>query len=1598
MLSDDEVFGTQSTPPVTSSGLSDEEVFGAAPQEQEQAGGLSDDEVFGVESPNILARGAQVVSSALGTAADFGINAAAGVADLATAPLPGMVSPITDYTDKLRDYGKYVRDTSSELVLSKEQQAAGNVAEKVGGNVLAVPAMLALKKAAAPMMTVVGAWDAATRALDAGESVGTAAAHAAIQGGANALGIALPMSGRTVGETVGLAIAGGPLIGGGADWASQKILNDEELKKMYDPLDPVNRATESVTSLAFGAVGHHMNRNTRAKQEADRRLKDDMNAKVLPELHTEVQQAFKVNEIPSYRKDGESWPEAMERVLLDREAALREARSAELLEGPDAPALQHDTSAAQVLEVIMHTADNPEQKARAKHMFDMAVDIGLDLTGVYSAKDFGARGMYAGIGDMISVDPNLTPNVKETMLHEIQHAITSRLIDAHDMIVKLEAEKKTLPTRLQELKSGGVLDAVKRFQDFHDYLRKRVKDSGDDPDNRDNWYGLSHPNIEAGDISHHPLKEALAEFFSTNRQFADKLRDMKMEGEDVKKYRPGLSLEFTHKFHEFTDSIRKTSDPNASTALDYFIEHYFNLLKHVDHSLRSDRTVEIPINDGKDTAKVQRSASKAKRGELAFAVDELAGKLKGNPLKAYFANHLYNAVANARTYDEFRVKALLASDDARWRRFVHELGPLIFDRAPFFARALREAGIRNFKNLTPEEKLFAVESRTAYEFLADEAKSADITDITAGGITMNFNNPTVLRQLITNGFAARAMKFVLDKMEQKHHYADKLFQEGKLLAKPFYDMSFKDRAAVMDIVSFYDTPLERFKLYKQKLNWPTDKMLARHLTPEQIEGYKARARMIDFGYNLQNQVHMAKYNEALIRLPGYMPHYHDGPFKVFVMNADGKTDRVQGFSTAMGAKSFAKRMQKMGHEVQWFDGKPYKAAIYQDISNPLLSHYTEMNDAFFNLERMGAAGVAELQRVQNESMSTFNKHFLEREDIAGYIGEMGASPDATWKLSQKLSHHVLKKSKVLEIDERWLKTVTEAWKNEMFMKDDFAPLMSIDTGQMNAQVWRGDLFEKLPEAYKYIAKASYNFIGKNVNHLNWIDNNIRKLSVRMGVDPNLYRQFARNARNFLSLIKLRVNPANYWNNAVQPVHTLSWLAYTDSMTGYKGNPVKAFNKVIQQSYKPDEQMQTALNWAMERRVLEPQLEYEMRAKDQSNLGQFFNAVTFGGVNPWIEKTGRKASFMIAFEHYREKFNGDVVKAREHAAQAVAPVMVNYDRLSRPLMYQDFGVAGELISPFAVFRNAYIGNTMLFFRAIKQDPKNIHKYAPLILSQLTYLSLAGTMGIIGASEYNMIADAVNTVWPTEDGERIPRLEDILMQIGTPDAIVFGGASELTRHLPGLKEGVYVGPSGAAIGLDDLTSAAMFPFINALASMTGLTYKQVQSMLAGSAPPTHEDVWKAGKQLIPGVLTNEFEQIFKGEGTDVAYTSSGFVGSVNRTPEGKNAIRFGGRMSVDETKRRIIERHVQRKEGLIKKQVADLVSLGASRAEGIRTTWTMDEIYEKAGKLGIEPTEMDEKINAEVMRRRTTAAQRDAEAATKGSAAAIRKSNTRESFLQ
>jgi hypothetical protein len=190
---------------------------------------------------------------------------------------PSMFSPgkstKPQLAEELREQDAAIRDAIKEMTPDAQTTGVASMVlhdvARFVGKAAAYSALGGAPAAVAGMTLDEGA-NEALRRMDEGVDPATAAKLGAVKGVASGVAVALPVAGKTIAQTLGLAAMGGP---GGyiAEQATaREILESADYSKeaaQIDPFDPLGLGVSFFGSLLFGA-GAHAARGVKARSDA----------------------------------------------------------------------------------------------------------------------------------------------------------------------------------------------------------------------------------------------------------------------------------------------------------------------------------------------------------------------------------------------------------------------------------------------------------------------------------------------------------------------------------------------------------------------------------------------------------------------------------------------------------------------------------------------------------------------------------------------------------------------------------------------------------------------------------------------------------------------------------------------------------------------------------------------------------------------------------------------------------------------------------------------------------------------------------------------------------------------------------------------------------------------------------------------------------------------------------------------------------------------------------------------------------------------------------------------------------------------------------
>lgn len=1518
-------------------------------------------------------------SFAQGVASGFGATAKA--ATLAAGGLASLVSQ--DAGDAVFDYANRIGKSADELVLTPEQQAAGTfgnkVASAVGG---VVPALMSGPIGAVAQMTGQGALNAGTEALDEGASLGQAAGISAVQGALGAAQGALPVLGRTPWRAGGIG-AGTNVLGGTMSDAfiNKVILNDDqtELKQRYNPADYEKRGIEAITGFAFGYGGKKLERFARNVQgekmlEGVKSITGDLDATLSDQIGLTK---------PGVMQAGETHAAAKERLIRDGGSAqdLLSVMADDPNETPVykelARALHSMGRAVGAEEVtlspkLLEEFAGPGTIGQYDNLADMArfdtkrITPEIVLHEIVHSYTVGAIKFYADNPTL----PKDASKVQRRIWEKVSAVEDIRKMAERELDAALRDSTHTgeTITRLrknewQDFENGQPVTR-KGYRGIEDFYKRQemirnghpVGGVGDHEMTRNEFYRMAYGMDNRLERSPDGRINALAEFVTTvmtNPQFQMLLSELKVPADIAVKIKPRGIKRMANLWTAFKQSIKDmllaSNHGFKNTMLEASMDRVLDLNQAMTPSMRMSA--------------MSRAELRAKPHLAEKAFDEYQAKersKKNSQDSNYLIGRMNFLREQAMSKAEFinRLRDEIPKNED-WNNLVSKWGDTLWENPhklnDIWQRSKAEGStLEKWTKSDPNIDRFMREWADKYGIKAVSKEDGKVigtlhkrNDLNASGRDVMTSN--ALRLLKSGTVAGDILKWVHDRVADYRQIKQISFERGKEYFSEYTKLSKKDQLDLLDLIAYYQDWKGREMIKKQgrkvdpngEGQWLTDSMLkAEGMNEAQIKAYNKLTDGLDYYWSLINQARVKMGRPPLQQIPGYMPHVWEGAYKVFVTFTENpkyqgdmpptKTVELRAFNTRRQAEIFAASVKNKKAPNGTFDvladevsGLPYKVGKFEDLSATISGTMAEHLEAYQNQLLLDPATLQTIERIENDAMRGFSKHFLEQEGIKGWRGSEGTQ-NMTTREQNKYRH----------IWQDYAKNISEMYGNTLFMDEVIQPMLTHFSGDTGTRNTYGILWQKMPELQNAIRDFALNFTGENLNKLKWADKFLQDASIKLGIDPLAYRKAVRTMKNYMSATMLHGNPKNWLANYAQPYTVASNLQLFNSQlaleTGRKDLPnvLKSFQEGMSLHDRPDKITQNALDWARSRHIVDPLLSAEMKV-GEGMVGKVLEKT--GLPNERLESLGREKAFVIAYTHMRKVYQNDA-KAREAAANVMEMTMVNYDRSERPLMYQNYGIGSEMISPFAVFRNAYLSNMYMVLKHMVQNPTSIHGYAPFLLQQATFIGMAGLSGAFLASEYDAFAKIVND----NTSLHLPTIGQLLVEAKANDWATYG--------IPGTLVGANVGSSMNAPGFDDAVSLALPEFLKNLLLMGTALAKDAASFVGVGKGATSEDYMKPGRALAPPVLRAPIEAYEMGT-VRLKPKAGSQEGMVERTPAefAKETVWGAPDLRVArEGTAAVLDLETEK---AMKEQAKSLVKTAVDISNGKQSSITFEEAYTK-----------------------------------------------------
>lgn len=1296
----------------------------------------------------------------------------------------------------------------------------------------------------------------------------------------------LPIFGSTIGKAAVIGAIVNPATSALSDAVNKAVMThtgDEAFAVKYDPWDVEQRAIEALIGAPFSAIGKYVdikqNRFTPAQTEE---IMDKITSKMANELDF-VNKNIKNYDFEIYT-DFKSVGDNVPWKLLTTDVTNGYLDN---INGTQTPLAGREKFQVLLDYVIKH-GETENQKNQAVFLQSILEFVTKDNDNVVALAKEGNR---VGNWDFLARELGLylEKSTPKTFIHEMAHVLSSQMFEQFGGY--LYPTRKRVANTPEEQR---MFDVIKDFEEFYTAFKDPLMEIA----RKENLvspvldvrkkYGLTDPH------------EFFAEML-TSQVFRDQLEKIKLSPEQRKRWNTRYQGNVANKF--VLDG-RKLSDYKDKSLLDLGLFKVANIMNDMvsGHSMGIggkidlDRHLKAWFGTGED---VEKLAGRFGMSKIENQISEVAMRKIGQFLAMY------------EDPDQAYVRILSLFNNKEWKAMITERLPTIVKNRAKFTQLWAD-----FAHSEAGKLQVSQDMRTTTKIVDDLFKTfAKATDDMSSTGTEIFgaDQLSMIKDNTKGGLLVKAFN---DKVNEYRRFKKQLYHDFLSFQQKFTELSFKDKIETMMEARFWDTLSGRKTLETMGLQWPTREMLqTRGISEKVIDAYLELTKGYDYIWKTLSaagktvkELNVDKPFE-LVRIPGFMPHFHDGNVKVRLrINND---IIMLSRNTIWGANRLVKKITKLNDPNIQIEPDPHTGKAYtvrQDRS-PALSISTALIDNYNSYKNW-----AKLDPILGDKIATLDiddsrgyvKTFLKRKNVGGYLNSTsgGIEPKemrSYFGIPNKAADDVF------GIFERYARGTSDFIGNAMFVNDVTRPLLSPATEDY--PLGRAEKLQKLPNTMKYIEAQGRNFTGENLNHLPWIDEKLQQLGVGLRLHPHFFKFLNRGVRGFLSMVKLRT-VRNWIANIQQPMNGLGMLYHFAISSGLepvngKSNPMESIGWAYTQLLMRDTaEGRLVMKWALDNHIVEAHQTFERHA-DMKIESPFWNKIDkwlLGGVNERIERFSRMATFLMSY-HYMKQFYGNTANALEAADRATRAIMVNYDPAARPHMYQNYGITGEFLSPFAVYRNAYLGNTLLMLRDIKRNPTRLENWKPFLVGQAVYLMMAGVIGMIGIAEYDFIAQQWNENMP-DDTMKLPTSSEWTYAL--PDWLSFGVLSAASTNIPGLENGFYAGTSATAPNITNLTSPPLLPFIQALIAFGAIPVKEGLALITDNPGASSDDMYKALKQIMPPHFFPALDQ-FMNETALTGLRANSLEGMIDREQADINALAATGAQSLREHReRRVLEK--------------------------------------------------------------------------------------------
>ena len=1456
--------------------------------------------------------------------------------------------------DSISDHFRSQAESLDEHTLSPEKQANASFlsrAAQTGGTLVGMAPALVFGLPGAAGAAALASFGAKGKEMEEGLSDAGAYLTTPLNVMVDTGSALLPIFGSSIGKAAVIGGATNVATSMFEEWANKIILEktgDKKFAEGYHPFDLTQRFLDGIVGAVMGGAGKAMDiRQGRYKPDEANHIMEAFRDRHENDIAFMNQNLVHHN-FQSYQGLSSIDPKAPWRALVDdlnNDAFVNE--NGTVVSGKD--------KLKALLDYVLQHGQTEEQKSQAR-FYSSLFEFVTKNERLVKEDDPNLRGHWEESADGLLAELGLAHDRSspKTFMHEFTHLLTSKMTDQ----VLGPPELRLVPTTPEEMR---VHEMIKDFNELFETFRPQLQE-------------LTMREIQSGSLTDKTQIHRQRYGFTNLAEFMSELMTSKIFREHLAKIKlsPDERAKFNTKFQGAMGGgakkllgDTKLTDFHDKTVLDLAMFKMANIVDAMTSGHRFGqggheefaRTMKSFFGTDMD---IEDYATRFGQGSVEAQMSDVINRKMGQILAAS---------PDAETN---KVKILSLVPDLKWKAMIETHWNDILANRDKFIKAWEDFTV------TPGGKAqMGQDMRTMTKIVDDLFKgrslpSDDMSD--SGTNIMGADQLSMIKDKTKGGQLVKAFN---DKVNEYRRFKKQLYHDFLNFQKKFAEADFDTRKETMMEARFWDQLESRKVLEQAGLQWPTEQMMKdRGVSQKAIDAYLDMAKGYDYIWMALNGAGktIAELNAdapfQLKRIPGFMPHFHEGNVKIRIkittqdeiLGVKGKkTEKVImiGRDTIFGANRLIKKIQKLNDpNIQLLPdphtGKPFTLRSDRSPELSISTALVENYNSYKNWTKLDPVLATKIAQLDIDDARGYAKTLLQRKNVGGYTNAAIGNPYSK-DMGRFLGIPNKAANDAFGIYEKYAHSAADFVANAHFVNDVTRPILSNSTDDYH--IGRGEITQNLRNARNYMDAQSRNFTGENLNHFKFFDDKVEKLAVALQLHPHAFKFLNRSIRGLLSMIKLRT-VRNWLANINQPVNGLGMLyhfAVQNGLDTHKASPFTSLAWAYKQLLVADDaEGRMAMQWAKDNHVVDPQTTLEIHSdqKIDSPIIRKVDNWLLGGINNKIETFSRTATFLMSY-HYMKKIYNNKVNALEAADRATRAIMVNYDPSARPHMFQNFGIAGEFMSPFAVYRNAYLGNTFLMIRDMARNPTKLESFKPFLVGQAMYILQAGMIGMIGIAEYDFIAQSWNQYMP-DDWLKLPLSSEWTYNM--PDWLSFGVLTEASKNIPGMENGFMAGTSATAPSLTNVTNPPLLPFIQAMIAFGAIPVKEGLALITDYPGASSDDMYKALKQLLPPHFYPALDEYFTGR-SDIGYRANSLEGMIDREPADVRATALTGAISPNEWKNRRAIEIDQKKQMTMKSVVKKYVDKVADYSIGAPLGMPLDEAFAKA--KNVDPTlEYDE----------------------------------------